>query len=58
MLEKTILELPADIVICAAAVADWKLVPEINEKSSIDVNQKKKKSNENLKFITRKNPDI
>ena len=58
MLEKTISELPADIVICAAAVADWKLVPEINENYSINVNQKIKKSNQNLKFTTRKNPDI
>jgi len=58
MLEKTISELPADIVICAAAVADWKLIPEINENYSINVNQKIKKSNQNLKFTTRKNPDI
>jgi len=58
MLEKTISELPADIVICAAAVADWRLVPEINENYGIDVNQKIKKSNQNLKFTTHKNPDI
>lgn len=58
MHEKTISELPADIVICAAAVADWKLVPEINDNYNINVNQKIKKSNQDLKFTTIKNPDI
>ena len=58
MHEKTISELPADIVICAAAVADWKLVPEINDNYNINVNQKIKKSNRDLKFTTIKNPDI
>ena len=58
MHEKTISELPADIVICAAAVADWKLVPEISDNYNINVNQKIKKSNQDLKFTTIKNPDI
>ena len=58
MHEKTISELPADIVICAAAVADWKLVPEIGDNYNINVNQKIKKSNQDLKFTTIKNPDI
>ena len=58
MHEKTISELPADIVICAAAVADWKLVPEVNDNYNINVNQKIKKSNQDLKFTTIKNPDI
>ena len=58
MHEKTISELPADIVICAAAVADWKLVPKINDNYNINVNQKIKKSNQDLKFTTIKNPDI
>ena len=40
MFEKTISQLPADVVICAAAVSDWRLVLE---KTRINVNNKIKK---------------
>lgn len=55
MFEKTISQLPADVVICAAAVSDWRLVPE---KTKIDTNNKIKKSNKSLNFRTVENPDI
>ena len=58
MYDKTISILPADIVICSAAVADWRLVPEINNNESLNTNHKIKKSNNNLRFTTLKNPDI
>ena len=55
MFEKTISQLPADVVICAAAVSDWRLVLE---KTRINVNNKIKKSNKSLHFRTVENPDI
>ena len=55
MFEKTISQLPADVVICAAAVSDWRLVLE---KTKINVNNKIKKSNKSLHFTTVENPDI
>jgi len=55
MFEKTISQLPADVVICAAAVSDWRLVLE---KTNIDINNKIKKSNKSLHFRTVENPDI
>ena len=58
MYEKTISELPADVVICTAAVADWKLIPEKQNNQNISIANKIKKTNHNLKFITIKNPDI
>ena len=58
MYDKTISILPADIVICSAAVADWRLIPEINNNQSLNTNHKIKKSNHNLRFTTLKNPDI
>ena len=58
MYDKTISILPADIVICSAAVADWRLIPEINNNESLNTNHKIKKSNHNLRFTTLKNPDI
>ena len=58
MFDKTISILPADIVICSAAVADWRLIPEINNNYSMNTEHKIKKSNHNLKFATLKNPDI
>jgi len=58
MYDKTISILPADIVICSAAVADWRLIPEINNNSSTNTKHKIKKSNHNLRFTTLKNPDI
>lgn len=58
MYDKTISILPADIVICSAAVADWRLIPEINNNESLNTNHKIKKSNNNLRFTTLKNPDI
>ena len=57
MYDKTISILPADIVICSAAVADWRLIPEINN-HSLNTKHKIKKSNHNLRFTTLKNPDI
>ena len=58
MYDKTISILPADIVICSAAVADWRLIPEINNNHSMNTKHKIKKSNHNLRFTTLKNPDI
>ena len=58
MYDKTISILPADIVICSAAVADWRLIPEINNNHSLNTKHKIKKSNHNLRFTTLKNPDI
>ena len=58
MYDKTISILPADIVICSAAVADWRLIPEINNNYSLNTKHKIKKSNHNLRFTTLKNPDI
>ena len=55
MFEKTISQLPADVVICSAAVSDWRLVLE---KTKIDVDNKIKKSNKSLHFRTVENPDI
>ena len=45
MYDKTISILPADIVICSAAVADWTLIPEINNNHSLNTKHKIKKSN-------------
>ena len=58
MFEKTMSQLPADILICSAAVADWKLIPETLSKEKINNKNKIKKSNQNLLFKTIKNPDI
>ena len=55
MFEKTISQLPADVVICAAAVSDWRLVLE---KTKVDLNNKIKKSKKSLHFRTVENPDI
>ena len=58
MFEKTMSQLPADILICSAAVADWKLIPETLSKEKINNKNKIKKTNQNLLFKTIKNPDI
>ncbi len=58
MFEKTISQLPADILICTAAVADWKLIPEISGTKKIGLKNKIKKTNKELLFKTIKNPDI
>ena len=58
MYDQTISILPADIVICSAAVADWRLIPEINNNHSLNTKHKIKKSNHNLRFKTQKNLDI
>ena len=58
MFEKTISQLPADILICSAAVADWKLIPETLSKEKFDQENKIKKTNQKLLFKTIKNPDI
>ena len=51
-------QLPADVLICCAAVADWKLIPKTSTNNIIDLNNKIKKTNKNLFFETIKNPDI
>ena len=58
MFEKTMSQLPADILICSAAVADWKLMPETLSKEKINNKIKIKKTNQKLLFKTIKNPDI
>ena len=58
MFEKTISQLPADILICCAAVSDWKFIPETSANEKIDGKNKIKKTNEELLFKTLKNPDI
>ena len=58
MFEKTMSQLPADILICSAAVADWKLIPETFSKKKVDHKNKIKKTNQELLFRTIKNPDI
>tara|TARA_B100001093_G_C26771861_1_gene990591 strand:- start:45 stop:1475 length:1431 start_codon:yes stop_codon:yes gene_type:complete len=58
MFEKTMSQLPADILICSAAVADWKLIPETSSKKKIDHKDKIKKTNQELLFKTKNNPDI
>ena len=58
MLNKATQQLPADILICCAAVADWRLIPKTSSKNKIDTNNKIKKTNEKLLFETIKNPDI
>ena len=51
-------QLPADVLICCAAVADWKLIPKTSTNNIIDLNNKIKKTNKKLFFETIKNPDI
>ena len=58
MFEKTMSQLPADILICSAAVADWTLVPESSSKKKINNENKIKKTKQELLFKTIKNPDI
>ena len=58
MLDNVTQQLPADILICSAAVADWKLIPKNSSNKVIDINNKIKKTNDNLSFETVKNPDI
>jgi phosphopantothenoylcysteine decarboxylase/phosphopantothenate--cysteine ligase len=58
MFEKTMSQLPADILICSAAVADWKLIPETLSKEKINNKNKIKKTTQKLLFKTIKNPDI
>ena len=58
MFEKTMSQLPSDVVVCSAAVADWKLIPETQENEKFNPNTKIKKTNEPLTFKTIKNPDI
>ena len=58
MLDSTMSQLPADILICSAAVADWKLIPETSTKEKIGNKNKIKKTDKELLFKTIKNPDI
>ena len=58
MFENTISQLPADILICSAAIADWKLIPKTFTKKKLDQKNKIKKTDQELLFKTIKNPDI
>ena len=58
MFEKTMSELPATVIICAAAVADWKLIPEFKNLSQTNLTNKIKKSKNSLMFKAIENPDI
>ena len=58
MLNNVTQQLPTDILICCAAVADWKLKPKTSTNNKINLNDKIKKTNKNLLFETVKNPDI
>ena len=58
MLDNVTQQLPTDILICSAAVADWKLIPKTSSNNKIDTNNKIKKTNKKLFFETEKNPDI
>ena len=58
MFERTMSQLPADVVICSAAVADWRLIPEGYKYKKSGTNKKIKKSDETLIFKTIQNPDI
>ena len=61
MFEKTIAELPSTVIICTAAVADWKLVPKSEILPSYNTNNKIKKTGnikKKLLFEAIENPDI
>ena len=58
MLDNVSQQLPTDILICSAAVADWKLIPKTYSNNKIDTNNKIKKTNGKLFFETQKNPDV
>ena len=58
MLDNVTQQLPTDIFICSAAVADWKLIPKTLSNKSFDVSNKIKKTNDTLLFETIKTPDI
>ena len=58
MLNKVTQQLPADILICCAAVADWRLIPKTSTNHKINTNNKIKKTKDKLLFETIQNPDI
>ena len=58
MFERTMSQLPADVFICAAAVADWRLVQEGDKYNKLGIINKIKKSNKSIIFKTIQNPDI
>ena len=61
MFDKTIAELPSAVIICTAAVADWKLIPKLKKSSIRSIDNKIKKTkhnNKNLLFEAIENPDI
>ena len=58
MLDKVYQQLPADILICSAAVADWKFIPKNNTNNRINTHNKIKKTDGRLLFEALKNPDI
>ena len=43
MFDETMSQLPATVVICAAAVADWKLIPDFKNLSQTNLMNKIKK---------------
>jgi len=54
MLDNVTQQLPTDILICSAAVADWKLIPKTSSNNKIEINNKIKKTNEKLLFEEKK----
>ena len=58
MFDETMSQLPATVVICAAAVADWKLIPDFKNLSQTNLMNKIKKLKKPLLFKTIENPDI
>ena len=58
MLDNVNRQLPTDILICSAAVADWKFIPKNNTNNRINTNNKIKKTDGKLLFEALKNPDI
>ncbi len=58
MFDSVTQRLPTDVLICSAAVADWKFIPKTSSNKKIDINNKIKKDNKNLLFETKQNPDI
>jgi phosphopantothenoylcysteine decarboxylase / phosphopantothenate---cysteine ligase len=58
MFERTMSQLPTDVVICTAAVADWKLIPETHKNEKFNPDTKIKKTDEPITFKAIKNPDI
>ena len=58
MFNKTMSELPVDVIICAAAVGDWKIINVSDSLSQTPPRKKIKKSKKPLMFKAIQNPDI